>query len=260
MHIKVNKNYSHHFSLHFDFEEATMQLLILSTIFAAFCGSVLSKSASKGIELECRFRTDEIQDISGMKHKFKIFYLIHSKNLDEYTCDVQNENLITSKDDRTITSIVGQNKKGFTDSDVLRFTSIHKTVNYFPKDITKFYKNIQIVEIYSGDLKEITKDDLKPFGENLKVLTLLYNHIEVIESNLFQFNPNLKDVNLGNNRIRHIESGGLNGLQKLDNKLISEVFFNRKAFEFERNPCKQLDTVDETEIKCKDFVTTTGVN
>lgn len=103
---------------------------------------------------------------------------------------------------------------------------------------------------------EITKEDLKQFGENLKELNLAGNLIEIIESNLFEFNPNLEEVSFADNNIRHIESGGLKGLQKLDGKRIYGAFFATKAFSFDGNFCKEFETVDETERNCKNATTT----
>lgn len=81
-----------------------------------------------------------------------------------YACRAQNENLVTSKENREITKVQGQHIWGEND-EVLFFYAYQKKVNYFPRGITKFFKNIENILINDGKLKEITKEDLKEFGE-----------------------------------------------------------------------------------------------
>jgi hypothetical protein len=81
-----------------------------------------------------------------------------------YKCAVQNPYLITSRDDRIVTEIRGLHTSSKTRDDVKFFSSYEKKVNYFPRGLTKVFKNIERVKIYGANLKEITKDDLEQFG------------------------------------------------------------------------------------------------
>lgn len=132
-----------------------------------------------------------------------------------YKCAVQNAYLITSKDDRIATEIRGLHLYGKNRDDVKFFSSYEKKVNYFPRGLTKLFKNVEKVKIYGANLKEITKDDLEQFGEKLKALWLYNNKIAVIEGDLFVFNKNLEEIHLGTNRIIHVEDGAFGGLEKL---------------------------------------------
>lgn len=133
-----------------------------------------------------------------------------------YCCMVQNSQLITSKDDRKITSVVGQHLSGKSNEDVKYFMVQGKKVFYFPRGLTKFFKNIEIVQNDAAGLKEISKYDLKQFGANLKRLWLAYNELEVIESDLFEFNKNLEKISLSSNKILHVGTGAFDSLENLE--------------------------------------------
>jgi hypothetical protein len=109
------------------------------------------------------------------------------------------------------------------------FRSFVKKVNYFPRGLTKFFKNLEIVYIYNGNLQEVSKNDLKEFGENLKKLLLDHNEIRVIEGDLFEFSPNLNDIDLRSNKIVHID---LEAFDKLD---------ELKSLHMEKNSCTSDD-------------------
>jgi hypothetical protein len=131
-----------------------------------------------------------------------------------YGCWIQNsiENL---KTDREISEVRGQHLSGKGIDDVKSFISYTKTLNFFPQNLTKFFKNIDTVWIQASKLQEISKKDLKQFGRNLRNLWLDWNEIEVIEGNLFEFNPNLEHISLYKNKMVHIGSGAFDRLEKL---------------------------------------------
>lgn len=165
------------------------------------------------------------------------FYIVHDWG---YKCDVQNSELIASKDDREILKARGQHESEKTNDDVKYFRSDMKIVFFFPI-LTKVFKNIETIAIdYARDLKNITREDLKQFEGKLKRLSFYGCSIEVLQADLFEDNQNLERLDLGNNKIRHIEDGALTKLQNL------------KIFYFDGNPCEMFDTNQETEQKCKD--------
>lgn len=168
-----------------------------------------------------------------------------------YKCEVQNPYLITSKDDRIVTEIRGQHLNEKTRDDIKFFSSYEKKVNFFPRSLTKVFKNIERVKIYGANLREITKDDLEQFGDKLKSLWLYNNKIEVIEGDLFSFNKNLEEIHIGTNKIKHIQSGAFNSLEKL------------LELHLQSNPCtsgddwaesrhKMLQVIRRVDQKCKD--------
>lgn len=142
----------------------------------------------------------------------------------EYGCKVQHFK-ITSKDDRNISKAVGHHLDGKIDFSVKIFSSYQKIVQYFPRNLKNVFKNLKILSIQSGNMKEISSNDLKSFGDSLKILNFFGNSIEVIESGIFNFNSNIEKIDLGGNKIKHVDDESFNGL----NKLIE--------LKFERNPC-----------------------
>jgi len=76
---------------------------------------------------------------------------------------------------------------------VLGFIAKYQTIQFFPKGLDKYFKNIKLIIIKSCQLKEIHQSDLKVFGD-LVAFGLYDNEIEVIEAGLFDFNLNLEQI------------------------------------------------------------------
>lgn len=168
-----------------------------------------------------------------------------------YRCQVLNKEFITSKEDREITEVQGDHEEGKNNEDVNWFMAFYKKIHFFPRGVTKFFKNIERVEINAADLKEITKDDLKQFGDNLKELWLVDNEIEVIRADLFENNKNLRLISFFNNKINQIDVGAFNGLQSLKslhlNSNLCTTFENSAYGDRE----KVLKLIKNVEMKCK---------
>lgn len=158
--------------------------------------------------------------------------------------------LVSSNDDREITEVEGQHLQGKSNSDVKAFYSNGNTVNYFPRGLTKFFKNIEKVQIAYGNLKEISKEDLKEFGDKLKVLIFQSNEIKIIDADLFIFNRNLEHISFAVNNIKQIGSGAFNGLQKLVKLELREnscIFDSAEIMD----PSNIAEIIKEVDEKCK---------
>lgn len=174
---------------------------------------------AKCIEIDC-----EYQDYSWID----TFNDFESKT---YYCSVKNPELITSKDNREITSVRGKQdnskKAGRTDDDVEYFYAKEKKIFYIPRNLTNVFKNIVSVEFISTGLRELKKEDLRQFGDKLRVIIIVYNDIEVIEGDLFDYNRNLKHFYLPDNKLTSVDSRAFSGLDKLI------------SFDIRGNPCWQ---------------------
>ena len=153
-----------------------------------------------------------------------------------YSCLVKSLEII-SESDRTITDVKGNQLEGKNFEDLKYFESRSKVLNYFPRNLEKFFENLEGINIQSGGLKEISVDDLKPFGEKLKYLFLWNNEIKILKSNLFDFNPNLKFLYLSHNKIEKVEKGTFDKLEKL------------QEFDFENNECYLIDAYSGATIE-----------
>lgn len=168
-----------------------------------------------------------------------------------FTCNVQNSELNLTPDDREITGVKGYRLSGKS-GDVKVFHSDNKKFNFFPQGITKFYKNIETVQIYKGGLREISKEDFQQFGDKLKFLYLYFNEIQVLEADLFEFNKNLIEISFESNKIMHIEHGTFS---KLENVQKMWMNFNLCTSEndFTEDPSMVFELMKKIEGKCQDL-------
>lgn len=153
-----------------------------------------------------------------------------------YLCINKNEELITSEDAREIISVQGQHLTGKNNDDVITFFSDFQKVNFFPRGLTKFFKNIEKIQLGFGSIKELTKEDLQQFGDKLKDFYFYGNELETVKADLFEFNPNLESISFRANKIKAVESGAFGGLNHL------------KALFFSFNTCINSDKVDREEV------------
>jgi len=131
-----------------------------------------------------------------------------------YYCYVYDNPNIKTEESAEISEISGGNWYLQSNDDVLGFYAISRTIQFFPKGLDKFFKNLKLIHISSCQLKEIHQSDLKVFP-NLVCLHLIYNQIEIIEEELLDFNPNLEAVAIQEPRIVHIDPNVFDHLTKL---------------------------------------------
>lgn len=148
--------------------------------------------------LECRFYTD---------HGWAAFEKI-------YQCKVKNDPNITSPENVLVTSINGTHKRGKSNDDVLGFWIHNKTVNFFPRGIEKFFKNLQLIAIQSSRLKTISSTDLQPFP-NLLNLDLGANEIYSLSEEVFKFNTKVRALYLHTNQITEVYPEVFDNLKQL---------------------------------------------
>lgn len=153
---------------------------LLLTILVAFTSSTVS--AISAVTIFCHYRED------------------YHKN---YTCEVYAIESICVCD-HVVTEIFGNHIGGRSNDDVVSFYSYYNQLNFFPRNLHRFFKNLKQIKIYHGGITKISQEDFAPFGSNLEVVNLAYNQIEVIEENTFKFNPNITEINLEGNKIRKI--------------------------------------------------------
>jgi hypothetical protein len=182
-----------------------MKLLILLIIAAILYGG-------ESVVLDCGFKT--------LEH-------IEWTRIFKYRCDVE-KSLLIKEANREITEVRGQHENSKNNDDVLIFSTYKKTCNYLPRGITNYFKNIERIVGSYANLQEISKVDLKPFGNKLTRLYLDNNKIKFLENDLFEFNRKLEVVHLQDNEITHIEDGAF-----------KSIYVN--WMNLHRNPCTSDD-------------------
>lgn len=131
-----------------------------------------------------------------------------------YQCDASTL-AISSKNDRTITKILGTHLSGKTHESVNAFYNYNGTIRYSPTQIGKFFTNLKVFESFWGYIVEVTAEELKDFPK-LESLRFDYNYITYIGPDAFKNNPLLGFINLNGNRIMQVAPGVFNGLVNLN--------------------------------------------
>ncbi|KAL7013496.1 hypothetical protein ACKWTF_015425 [Chironomus riparius] len=131
-----------------------------------------------------------------------------------YRCKVQINLNITSKLISTVRSANGAHNTATSNADVMSFTADRKNIQYFPKGLPKVFKNLKVITILYGRLKEVTPEDLMPFKE-LLILNLMGNDLEVLQKDIFTSNTHLTQIYLNDNKLIHIDENVFTMLHKL---------------------------------------------
>ncbi|XP_070500481.1 uncharacterized protein [Chironomus tepperi] len=189
---------------------------------------------SASFDIECEYKIDNF-------YKFG----------DPYFCKAISLPNITTYESAQITSIAGTHSDLKSNDDVTGFYSVYKILQYFPRNLEKFFTNLELIFIEFAELKEIHQADLKPFPK-LIYLSLCYNSIEVLESGVFDANPNLEILSFVANNLVHIEPDVFDNLPKLrcfwfSRTCVKKFVYNRdeviEAIDVARNKCVNADYV-----------------
>jgi len=150
-----------------------------------------------------------------------------------YRCEVKTNLNIKSPEDAIINAVSGTHMSGKTNDDVLTFDAVSKIIDYFPKGLEKFFKNLKAFRILNGRLKQISQSDLKPFI-NLVYLEIQNTDIEIIEDDLFTNHPNIQVVWLLSNKIFHVGKNVFNNMNDIT------------WLGFESNPCISMNALNNS--------------
>ncbi|KAL7015700.1 hypothetical protein ACKWTF_016610 [Chironomus riparius] len=134
--------------------------------------------------------------------------------INQYTCDVQNNLMISSKN-VVIQMFRGSHKFGKISDDVTGLSINDKKVQFIPENLGNKFKNLLALKFRQGRLKEISQHDLKSFIK-LRYLNLDANDIETLDEDLFEFNPQLEIIWFESNRIKNIGMSVFEHLKNLD--------------------------------------------
>lgn len=155
--------------------------------FHSFIISCLGCTSIASIELEVAFTTTDWSVLGEL-----------------YACLTRGD-FITDPLNRDISAISGNHTDSKTNNDVKAFAIAYSNCFYFPRNLEKFFINLEAISIGNSKLKEIRSEDLKPFPK-LRSLGLAFNELQVLEPNLFQFNSKLEVIYLDRNNISHIDA------------------------------------------------------
>lgn len=131
-----------------------------------------------------------------------------------YQCDIKSYISVQTPQESLIYSINGNHLLYHGNNDVKGFVIQKLVVQFFPTQLDKFFKNLELIHISHCNLKEVHQTHVKPFPK-LRAIVLHDNDIEVIENGLFDYNLNLEIVWLNKNKLIHIGMNVFDDLNKL---------------------------------------------
>jgi hypothetical protein len=119
---------------------------------------------------------------------------------EQYSCQAR---LVRFGDDRQVVGVSKNHLAGKNDDDVRGIVINNQEMNFLPKGIELFFKNIRAIHTPYSKLKAITSDDLKGFPE-LEVASFPVNQVQFLDGDLFIHNPKLQYFDFDNNQITNI--------------------------------------------------------
>lgn len=126
-----------------------------------------------------------------------------------YSCKAQ---LIFIGDPRIVTEVIGVHSR--SNEEVQSIEIVRQNVKVFPRNIEKFFTNLEAIYVHYSGLQEILRQDLRPFPK-LRQVDLHLNDIKELNENLFEFNPLVEAVSVYSNPIRHVGHNIFDGLKSL---------------------------------------------
>lgn len=170
-------------------------LVRLFAVLFVMMATVFCKSHA--IDMRCKFDEEEKPVESGIFEK-----LCYARDLDIKSATEE------------ITSINGR-EAGFFDNDNITILRIaEQTLNFIPSGIEKFFPKLEDISIVSSHLKFLNQSDLKPFT-HLKEIFVVFNDLESLDGDLFQFNPEVSNIDFSSNKLKFIQADILTPLTKV---------------------------------------------
>jgi len=197
---------------------------------------IITERAEIPINLKCNYETETYGVIGSF-----------------YQCNLQNKIKIISRESANMMiSVSGTHKSEKGNNDVTGFSSLYFSdfIEYFPRNLENVFRNLKMIYIGNGHLKEIHQSDLSPFSK-LMYLNLKHNDIEFLEDGLFAYNPELVVVNFNSNKIIHIGVQVFNNLNKIAWLYLQEnTCINMYA---QNNQTAVREIISQAKVKCQSY-------
>jgi Leucine rich repeat len=159
-----------------------------------FAATFLFFGLCNGITLECKYDTGSWAHLGNV-----------------YICYAKVGQLNTG---HAVTGVSGSHASGKTNDDVKAIRIEHQALDFIPRDVNKYFKNIQGLFMLYTKVKFISKFDLQQFPE-LRFFYINNNLIEFLDDDLFAYTTNLRLVALDSNKITSVGANLFSGLKDL---------------------------------------------
>lgn len=131
----------------------------------------------------------------------------------EYTCTAR---VIFVGDAREVSDVTENHMEGRNNSDVKGLLIYNQNITFTPRNIHLFFPNVVAFSLFNNTIEEITPVALGGLHK-LRYFNFLYNHLQVVESDLFDESPLLEWIDFGYNPIRHVAHNVFKHLNLLEN-------------------------------------------
>jgi Leucine-rich repeat (LRR) protein len=146
-------------------------------------------------------------------------------------------------------NITGQHFKRHNNSDVEAVRFGFKEFKKFPKNIYKYFPNLQAIYLNYAEIEELHQSDLQPFPQ-LKFLDLYSNKIGELEEDLFKFNPELRFIWFSD-KLYKIHPNVFDNLKNLTTLKLDDNLCIDKSTKDDRAETMML--IAELKTKCVNF-------
>lgn len=129
-----------------------------------------------------------------------------------YTCTAVN--FETTFKDRILNNVMGLHDSGKTDTDIKMLFMYKENCHYIPRNISGFFKNIDILYIKDSNLQHLMTGDLDGLN-NLSTFDVSYNPIDHVGEDFFKGHSSIKIISFYECHIKQIDFGAFDSLTNL---------------------------------------------
>lgn len=128
-----------------------------------------------------------------------------------YTC---SGTFTLLSDNPTLTEVSGTHVSTRNNNDVKAIYIENQEVRFFPRDIEKYFPNVEVISIINGGIGVISRSAFGAYAA-LTQLQLDNNNIRLLGDDLFAANSRLKSISFSNNPISHVAYNVFDSLSSL---------------------------------------------
>lgn len=163
-------------------------------------------------------------------------YTTHSVH--GYGCVAANMNSIN------ITGVCGKHETGKSNLYVSYVEMSSRVLHFFPVGIYNQFPNVTALSLHYDQLRELTQNDLRPFGKKLTFLSISTNSYGSLSSNMFESTLNIKHLTIIANITETMEFGVFKNLHKLETLVIDFSFIKINV----TNPAEVTEGISELNL------------
>ncbi len=166
----------------------------------------------------------------------------YAEFLSDHWCIVESADLSSKTIDASFTFSGTQEQK----QKQTRITFLSSgRVAHLPRNIIEEFPKLNVLEIQRSDIPILRNDFFTPEFSKLQVIALSFNHIKIIEENVFGLLPDLKEIDLHENEIKSLPANLF-----LNNRNLQEInLMNNKIMMIHPGTFKNLNQLIRVDLE-----------